>query len=713
MSSEKRLLSELARLYGIQTVYHDVERRPKQADTDSLLAILTALGAPIKSLKDVPSALRQRRQSMWRNILEPVTVAGDGNLVSVPLRLPENRHNITIACHLTLEDGEQTDMTYESDRLPTSKVIEVEGTTYSVKALPIQKQLGFGYHRLSIDIDGKQIETLVISAPVRTHTPSENKSWGVFLPLYSLHSGRSWGAGDFNDLQSLIEWVAEMGGKVVASLPLLSAFLDKPYEPSPYIPASRLFWNEFYIDTSTVPESDKCPASQRFLNSLSFQREIDVLRKSDLVDYGRQMALKRVILQELAQCLLDTKSNRQRNFSRFVKMHPRLADYARFRATLEAQYKSWKLWPQRLRKGDLRDGDYDATIKHYHEYVQWLADEQLHRIAENARRKGIRLYLDLPLGTHPDGYDTWRYQENFVPGVSVGAPPDTVFTQGQNWTFQPLYPDAIRQTGYQYVVACLQHHLECAGILRIDHIMSLHRLFFIPDGMESSRGVYVRYHPEEMYAILALESLRHGALIVGEDLGIVPGEVRQAMRHHSLHRMYVMHYELAGDAQPLLHPVPRNTIASLNTHDMPPFASAWRGQDIIDRLKAGILNQTSAHQEKIKRASINKRLSRFLKDTGRLQRPVNEINILNGCLDFLSASQTDIVLVNLEDTWLETRMQNIPSTTREHPNWRRKARYDLDIFCKMPQVLAILKEVNDLRLSRSPRHASKKAPSRD
>jgi 4-alpha-glucanotransferase len=409
------------------------------------------------------------------------------------------------------------------------------------------------------------------------------------------------------------------------------------------------------------------------------------------------MALKKTVLSELSQCLFDTDSARRRDFERFVKEHPVVNDYARFRAILEKQGKSWRLWSEPLRRGSLKDGDYDETEKRYHMYVQWLAHEQVRGIAEQAGRKDICLYLDLPLGAHPDGYDIWRYQDVFVPRVSVGAPPDTVFTRGQNWAFPPLHPERIRQQGYQYVIECLRHHLQYAGILRIDHVMGLHRLYFIPEGSDSGQGAYVHYHPQEMYAILALESQRYQSIIVGEDLGIVPDEVRTSMNRYGLNRMYVMHYELAANAQPLLRPIPNNAVASLNTHDMPPFVSFWRGQDIRDRLKVGILNQAGARRERAIRATVKKRLVAFLRDRGWLKETPDEPSVLEGCLSYLSASRAQMVMVNLEDLWLETRTQNIPSTTEEHPNWRRKARYDFDTFCQMPQVATILKEVTRLR----------------
>jgi len=302
------------------------------------------------------------------------------------------------------------------------------------------------------------------------------------------------------------------------------------------------------------------------------------------------------------------------------------------------------------------------------------------------------------LGVHPDGYDVWREREIFMPDISAGAPPDAVFTKGQNWRFPPLHPEKIREQGYRYIIACLRHHLRCASILRIDHVMGLHRLFCIPKGLEAEHGVYVYYQAEELYAILALESHRHKAIIVGEDLGTVPSYVRPAMRRHDLHRMYVVHYELASDLRRGLPPVSSNSVASLNTHDMPPFAAFWQGLDIEERRRIGLLDKAGVKEEKNRLLSMKRALVTFLQDRDWLQGAENDIAaVLKACLSFLAASRARIVLINLEDLWLETHPQNIPSTRKEYPNWRRRTQYTFEQFCQLPQVVDTLLTVNELR----------------
>jgi 4-alpha-glucanotransferase len=331
--------------------------------------------------------------------------------------------------------------------------------------------------------------------------------------------------------------------------------------------------------------------------------------------------------------------------------------------------------------------------------------DQMNSLLGTVQSSNVTLYLDLPLGIHPEGYDVWRERDSFATGVSAGAPPDTVFTKGQNWGFPPLHPERIRHQGYRYFIAYLRHHLKSAGALRIDHVMGLHRLFCIPEGMSASDGTYMRYHPDELYAILSLESHRSWTVIVGEDLGTVPHYVRPMMKKHGVYRMYVMHYELASaNKGKILKPVPADSIASLNTHDMFPFAAVWNGTDIEQRAALGLLNRATANCERRLWEERKRALVRLLREKGFLDNTRASIEeVLRACLAFLSASDAAVVLVNLEDLWLETRPQNIPSTTADiYPNWRNKTLYRLDELCQVPRVIDTLRMVDRIRRGKEP-----------
>jgi 4-alpha-glucanotransferase len=699
-SANVRFLHQLAQLYGVQLSYYDMAYSRKFASTEALLAVLRSLGASIEKLSDAVPAWREKRQAEWRQFLEPVTVAWGGVPPWIRVRLPADISEVPFTGYLTLENGERQRLEWSGADLQSVRDIMVEGTSYVEKKLPLRRRLPPGYHHLTLEAPGKIAETLVISAPRRAYLPEE-RIWGAFLPLYALHTGESWGAGDFSDLLTLTDWVAEKGGSAIATLPLLATFLYEKFDPSPYLPVSRLFWNEFYLDIRTVPELGQYPAAQALI--ASSQAEIAELRSLPLVDYRRQMAFKRRVLEEMLRCFLANPSPRHDEFRRFVEANPTVEQYARFRAAGEKQQTEWQSWPQPMRDGLIKQGDYDEQSRLYHLYVQWLCREQIESLSGTARSKGVRLSFDLPLGVHPDGYDVWKEREIFATGTSAGSPPDNFFTEGQDWGFAPLHPEKIREQGYRYIIGYLRHLFQYAGIIRIDHVMGLHRLFWVPHGMEAADGIYVRYRPEERYAIFCLESQRHRVTLVGEDLGTVPRRVGPAMTRHGLNRMYVANFELTGNPNDSFRPVLPNTVASLNTHDMFPFAGFWQDMDVQKRFELGYLDQAQVQQECQNRKYLRDALVAFLRQRG-LMGGSNEGDVaavIKGCLSYLSASQAWCVLVNLEDLWQETEPQNLPGTTDEHPNWRLKAHYSFEEFSRLPGVLAALNEVNNLRQNRS------------
>lgn len=691
-------LWQLARLYGVQTAYYDVNHRRRQASPEALLGVLQALDAPVASIRDVPDALAERRQALWRRAVEPVAVAWDGQPPTMEIRLPSGAADSSVACLLEQETGETHRWVCDLRSQPSGQLTDVNGATYVAKRLDVPGRLALGHHRLTLDIQERRFESMIISAPRKAYTGgSKERTWGAFLPLYALHSQRSWGGGDFSDLEALMDWVTEQGGGVVATLPLLASVLDPPFDPSPYTPASRLFWNEFYIDVTRVPELEKCPSAQSLLASGDVQRDLDGLRSSPLVDYDRQMRIKRSVLEEMARCFFSHPSDRRKSFQSFVEAHRAVEDYARFRAVGERLRAPWPEWPKPLRDGTIGPADCDEATTQYYLYAQWLAHEQMEALATKAQTGGRGLYLDFPLGVHPHGFDVWREREAFAPGVSAGAPPDAFFTKGQHWGFPPLRPEQMRAHHYRYVIASLDHHLKPAGILRIDHVMGLHRLFWVPDGLEASDGVYVRYPAEELFAVVSLASHRHKAWIVGENLGTVPFYVNPTLARHDVYRMYVLQYELKPDRRRPLRAIRSDAVASLNTHDMPPFAAYWQGLDIDERRAMGLLDEVGVRRERKERESAKRALVEYLQRQGHLAGPASMEAVLRACLAHLSASPARLVLVNVEDLWLETSPQNVPGTRDERPNWRQKAAYGLESFFRMPSVLEAFQEVAHLR----------------
>ncbi|HEX5411605.1 MAG TPA: 4-alpha-glucanotransferase [Terriglobia bacterium] len=697
-------LRQLAELYGIQASYQNIlDGRRSQASSDVLVSILRSLGAPVTRPEDASCALRERRQNIYRRGPEPVAVVWDGRLATIKLRLPAVKALLSWRCFLKLENGEERIWETKPGRGKTAlraKRVSVEGNPYWEVDLRLPAGLPFGYHKLSVEAGQHFYRSLVISAPTKAFIGSSSrtkKSWGVFIPVYSLRSESNWGVGDFGDLNALMGWVHDRGGALVGTLPLLASFLDEPFDPSPYSPVSRLFWNELYLDLSKVPEMEHCREAQHLVGSAELRAEREALQSHSLVEYRQAMALKRKVLEPLARSIFATPSTRQREFFAYVDAHADLTDYAQFRATCERRRSSWWTWPHRLRDGKLNSGDYDLGAMRYHLYVQWLAEEQIRSFAKGCGSNGGGLYLDLPLGVNSDGYDVWRERASFVLDVSAGSPPDGFFTRGQSWGFPPPHPEKMREEGYAYLRKALRHHVAHARVLRVDHVMALHRLFWVPKGCEPKDGAYVRYAAEEMYAILALESVRNEALIVGEDLGTVPGYVRPALARHKVQRMYVMQFEATPNPRRPLPEPQEDSLAALNTHDMPPFAAFWECLDVQDRVELGLLDSDGSAIEMNNRSKLRKALVTFLGVDGRKGGDAPIVDVLKSLLQFLGKSPNRLAMVNLEDLWFETQPQNVPGTCEERPNWRRKTKYTLRQITRMAEVREMLEVLDRTR----------------
>lgn len=699
--AELAALRELARLHGVQTAFHDMGGRLVEATPESLLAVVAALAGPLDGMEEVPEALAARRAELDTRLVEPVLVAWDGQLTEVPLRLPAGGTGAgSASCHLDLETGERRAWTHDLERLPA--------VAPGMRRLAFPEALPLGYHRLEVKTGGRTARALVIAAPRRawslpplaTAGGRSPHLWGVFLPLYALRTARSWGAGDLTDLTALIEWTASLGGGVVGTLPMLATFLDEPCDPSPYAPVSRRFWNEIYLDPERLPEATLCPAAQRLLASPELRAETRALAALPLVDYRRLSTLKRRVVEEMVAWFYANPGPRRQELERFAAARPELADYAAFRAVGDRRGEVWQEWPERLREGSLAAADYDEEDFRYHLWAQWAAEEQVQEAAAAARRRGPGLYLDLPVGVHGSSYDVWRERDLFAAALAAGAPPDTFFTQGQNWGFPPLRPERLRERGYDYLVASLRHHLRHAGVLRIDHVMQLHRLFCIPAGQPAGAGVYVRYPHEELYAVLTLESHRHRALLAGENLGTVPPEVNEAMDRHGLLGMYVMQYELAPGAGGLTRQPPAESVASLNTHDMPTFRGFWEGRDVEDLLALGFFDEAEARAELARRAAQRQEMAAVAAahHPGELDGRGDPFPlVLRDRLEHLAEGPARLELVNLEDLWQETAPQNVPGTHDERPNWRRKARLSFEEMSRRPDVAATLRRLDELR----------------
>jgi 4-alpha-glucanotransferase len=691
----------LARAHGIQQSFVDTFARRRGASTETLLAALAALGAPIRSPEEAPAALRDRTAARWGRLVEPVVVAWQGSAMAMDLRVPTDsagRYRLEIG----LEDGGVATASGRLADLPGSDHATVAGRSFVVVRAPLPPHLPGGAHRVEVAAGRRRGQALLVISPARAPRDGLGR-WGVFLPLYALRTRRDWGVGDFGGLADLMRWTGAKGGDVVATLPLLSAFLDRPFEPSPYAPASRLFWNEVFVDVEQVPEA-RTPAVAALLRSDDVRKAVRSLRRPQFADHAGVMALKRRILEACAAELDRARSDRRQAHRRFVRSHPALDDYARFRAETELRGAGWPAWSGPARDGSLGSSTRTVDAVRYHRYVQWLAEEQLSRAVDHGRTGGVGLLLDMPLGVHPDSYDTWRHREVFALSARAGAPPDRSYASGQDWGFPPIHPERSRETGHAYFRACLRHLLRHADVLRIDHVMNLHRLYWIPPGADATGGVYVRYPTEELYALLVLEASRAGASVEGEDIGTVPPTVRPAMARHGLLRTYVAQAEARDATDPALPPVPPAAVASVDTHDTAPFAAWWDGEDVERMLGLGLLTPEAARAAATRRAEIRETIVPFLESGGWLPSgPPGPDRVLRGILAYLADGDASAVIVSLEDLWLERRRQNLPGTWRDHPNWQGRARHALEEIDAIPGVKDLIAEVRTRRKGRARR----------
>jgi len=664
----------LARLFGVELSYEGMDGTERRADPEALLATLRALGAQLDD--GVSNALAARRAELEALAIQPVHVAWEGSLRELRVRLPHaDAERASIEIRL-----EQGDVITHDCRAEPIAARRTAGWQPSHR-LRIGRRLPLGYHRISVETAGATFESFIIAAPRHAHAPADARSWGVFLPLYALHGAGAWGVGDYTGLRAIAEWTRQQGGDFVGTLPLLAAFLDAPFEPSPYAPASRLFWNELFVDVTRVPGWTPAPDTRE---------EIAAAAAGEHVDYRRAATLRR---RELERALHDGGADALAAVEQFAQSLPRVDDYATFRAVCDRRREGWPVWPERLRSGEIREGDYAPEDRAYHLFAQMHAEQQLSDVANAA--KAAALYLDMPLGVHVDSYDAWRFRDLFAEGVSAGAPPDPLFTGGQDWGFRPLNPRALRASGYGYLIETLRNHFRHAKLLRLDHVMSLYRLFWIPHGLAATRGVYVRYPEDELFAVLLLESARHNAVVIGEDLGTVPAAVRAAMDRHSVHRMHVVQFEANPDAQPPVPDPDEPVVASLNTHDMPTFAGFWRGSEIDDQLDLALIDAAAHEHAMERRAELRRRLSRSVGGGGAVDVAV----VRQRLLERLAASPARYLIVNLEDLWLEDRPQNVPGTSDERPNWKRRMRRSLDDIIHDAAIRRMLRGIDERRIA--------------
>ncbi|HEY8622677.1 MAG TPA: 4-alpha-glucanotransferase, partial [Casimicrobiaceae bacterium] len=566
-----------------------------------------------------------------------------------------------------------------------------------------------GYHRLALQSGSAIIaETLLIVVPAACFSPpalaNGGRVWGVAAQLYGVRSERNWGIGDFTDLATLVGLWAAKGADVVGVNPLHALFPRDPAHASPYSPSSRLFLNILYLDVEAIADFVECESAGALARSAEFQAALGRLREGELVDYAG-VAKAKLRALEMLYAHFRTKhltpgSERADAFRTFCAQGGEaLRRHGLFEAIQEhffaqdAAIRGWPAWPESFRDPSSSAVERFATEHvervEYYEYLQWQADLQLGAVRARvvAQRLGVGLYVDLAVSIDRAGAEAWTHQGVLALGASVGAPPDEFNMRGQNWGLPPLIPDRLRLGGYAPYIDTLRANMRHAGALRIDHVMGLMRLFWVPDGKDADEGAYVRYPFADLLGILALESQRHRCLVIGEDLGTVPDEVRTALAAAGILSYRLLFFErAAADEFKLPSTYPAQALVAASTHDLPTLAGWWEGRDIALRDELGLFPSEAVRDQqqdarKKDRSGLLLALQResLLPDDVSLDAettppatPPMTAALARAAQAFLAHTPSQVLVVQLEDVIGVVEQANLPATVDTHPNWRRK-----------------------------------------
>jgi len=706
-------LERAAELWNLQPDYEDTWGERHQAPAEVKQAILETLGVRAGSREVLDQAVEGRLWQEWTSLLPPVAVLGQKGFL--PLNLPWEWAGCPARVEVQLEDGSLQSWDLSPDGLETSCWAELRGRTFVRKLIPLPEDLPLGYHRLRVHLErgaepAASGATRLIHCPNRAYTPpvisDEGRTAGLAVALYGLRSARNWGCGDFTDLERLIDWLAdEVGVSFVGLNPLHDIPNRRPFNLSPYLPATAFYKNPLYLDVERVEEFQRSPRARAWLARPEVQAEIEALRRAELVEYEQVHALKLralrlafpVFLRELWR-----DSPRAAQFRKFLKREehllPRYATYCALDEWIRARHPGvwvWPDWPDEHREPEgeavqrFAKRHWRAVL--FFEWVQWQVDLQLAAAQEHARRRGLALglYHDLALATDRCGADFWAYRSFYVSGCRVGAPPDGFAPKGQDWAFPPPDFEQHRRDGYRLLVESIRHNCRHGGALRIDHVMRFFRLYWIPEGMDPTQGTYVRIDWRDLLHILALESVRHQVVIIGEDLGTVTVEIRRALEQFGIMGYQVPYFEktLAGEFRPPQEYRPAALVSS-STHDLPTLAGYWQARDIEARRAAGLLPDEAAYQRQLaERAADKQRLLGLLDRLGLLpdwvprraeQVPELTGELHNALVGLLALTPCRLMILNQEDLFKETEQQNLPASTWQHPNWQRKMRFSLE-----------------------------------
>ncbi len=743
--TEQDLLRLLASRAGISPEFHDIAGILHVTSDETTRAILSAMGFRVDSREALAQEISTWDEEVWRQPCDPILILQQGyEGVQWSLRLlleSSDDPRLVVTWYLTDEKGTVVHRAEAGPHLVPQEEQVVAGRRAARFQLPICPDLPLGYYDLHMVARGARSDIngslRVVVAPPHCYVPEGmaqgGRVWGLAVQLYSLRSQANWGVGDFSDLSRLVEWAGKDLGAGIIGLNHLHALKNsRPHHLSPYSPTSRLFLNELYIDLECLPEYHTSPDAQRLRNSPDFQKELERVRLADRVDSEAVVKVKRTMLdcayrQFLndnytgAEPSLQPTSARGWLLERFIRDEgDSLERFALFqvleeeRRLVELAPKLWPEWPEQYRTPGspaLREfAKRHRKRLRFFQYMQWVASDQLREAKVGAATVNmtVGLYPDLALGSDRNGGEAWMLQDVLALGADCGAPPDAFAPQGQNWGFAPFHPLRLKATGYRSFIELIRKTLRQGGAIRIDHVMMLFRLFWVPRGLTAASGAYVQYPAEDLLRLLALESMRAQTLVIGEDLGTVPDYVRDQLARYKILSYRVFYFERNWNEGSFNPPsaYPEQSLAVVTTHDLPTLSGYWIAEDIRLRASLGMYPSEEALQQALEERTRDKgHMLTALQRAGLLPAGVDQLQhvpamtpeLCRAIHMYLATSPAWIVMANIDDVIGEVTQMNLPGTLDAYPNWSRKLSLSLEELLRDERVQMLAATVRALR----------------
>ncbi|MBI5936932.1 MAG: 4-alpha-glucanotransferase [Betaproteobacteria bacterium] len=705
-------LHRLCDLVGILPDYYDIWGHRHETSDAARRALLGAMGIACADEAACAQSIQAWQEMPWRRKLPPVQVAPADAPIALSIHLPEREAGQVCTWRLALENGHQMAGHCTPGSLEHGEARELDGEPWREYRLYLPPIDDSGYHRLELDLAEETRNLPLIVHPTHCHQPpciaEGGRVWGLSVQLYGVRSQRNWGMGDFGDLSHLLAWAAQAGAAFVGVNPLHALYPHNPLHISPYSPSSRQFVNTLYLDVEAVPGFADCAEARQAVAEKAFQTKLQSLRDATLIDHAGVAEAKGRILpllyRHFRSAHLAQNSARAQAFRAFQAQFGedlrRFALYQALQAHLHAhdgELWGWPVWPEAWRdpaSPEVRAfaAEHAERIE-YFEYLQWLAEEQLAALRAQAEQLGlgIGLYQDLAVGVDKGGAETWANHDLFALEARTGCPPDDFNPRGQDWGLPPWQPHRLREAGYASYIAALRANMRHAGALRLDHVMGLMRLYWVPPGMQGDEGAYLTYPFADLLGILALESRRNQCLIVGEDLGTVPDEVRHKLHEYGVLSYKLFYFEREPDGAfraPGLFPA--QSLVAASTHDLATLKGFWQSADITLREQLKLYPSEQLRQAQTAGRDADRwRLLQALERDGLLPEgiPANPAEVpeltpalIQAIHQRLARSPAQLFIVQAEDMLGEAEQANLPGTVDEHPNWRRKLSVALEAW---------------------------------